>query len=134
MTATFGPEWTARPGASKVVLESLQKECGRPLPEGYLELLGLSDGGEGPLGAEPGWLQLWPASDVMRLNRDYEIDRAIPGFVGIGSSGGGELISLDFRASAPYPVVMIPFIPMDAAKFRLIAEDVESFRRTALHT
>ena len=37
----------------------------------------------------------------------------VPGFFGFGSNGGGELLAFDVRGSCPWPIVMIPFIPME---------------------
>ena len=59
-------------------------------------------------GADPGWYQLWPLAQLEHINRGYEVDRNAPGYVGIGSDGGGEMIAL-----APSgEIVIIPFIPM----------------------
>jgi hypothetical protein len=73
------------------------------LPAEYLALLRLHDGGEGELGAEPGWFQLWPAAEVLAANRDYQLPEFLPGFFGFGSSGGGELLALDCRGPLPWP-------------------------------
>jgi hypothetical protein len=42
------------------------------------------------------------------MNRDYHIREFAPGFLGFGSSGGGELLAFD----ASGRVVMIPFIAL----------------------
>ena len=56
----------------------------------------------------PGWFQLWPPAEVEQMNRDYHVSELAPGFLGFGSSGGGELLAFD----AGGRVVMIPFILM----------------------
>src|SRR5688572_14806924 len=123
--AVWDPEEPAK-------LESIQKlvdNAGKELPEEYLALLRYSDGGDGVLGLEPGWLQLWSSTDVLENNKDYEIEEYIPGFFGFGSSGGGELLAFDTRRGKPWKIVMIPFVPMSAELAIVIAKDFEEFIR-----
>jgi hypothetical protein len=123
--AVWDPEQPAKP-------ESIQKlvdNAGKELPEEYLALLGYSDGGDGVLGIEPGWLQLWSSADVLENNKDYEIEEYIPGFFGFGSSGGGELLAFDTRRGKPWKIVMIPFVPMSAELAIVIAKDFDEFIR-----
>ena len=63
---------------------------------------------EGGLIVAPGWFQLWPLGEIEDLNRDYQVQEYAPGFLGFGSSGGGELLAFDAEGS----IVMIPFIGM----------------------
>ena len=92
------------------------------LPAAYLAFLRVEDGSEGDLAVEPGWIQLWPAAEVGELNDGYEVAASLPGFVGFGSNGGGELLAFDTRA-APWRVCMVPFVPMGAAEALEIAAD-----------
>lgn len=119
-------KWSREAPADPADLEELRLAAPGPLPESYLELLSLADGGEGSLGAEPGWFQLWPASTVLALNESYEIDDNIPGYFGFGSSGGGELLALHLGSPGD-PVFMVPFIPMDASAARMIAPSFGEF-------
>ncbi len=120
--------WQYRePPADPTVIAELSAGSSIALPEEYLALLGFSNGGGGELGVEPGWFQLWPAQEVLTLNRDYGIPGFLPGFFGFGSNGGGELLALDLRSGPPYPVVMVPFIPMDADEAVIIAHDFAEF-------
>lgn len=62
--------WAHRePAADPGAVAALSAASGIDLPERYLALLLLSNGGGGPLGVEPGWFQLWPAEKVLDLNR-----------------------------------------------------------------
>src|SRR4051812_46901681 len=107
--------WTDVPGPAKpAAVARLAAGAPVPLPDEYLALLRLHDGGEGELGAEPGWFCLWPAAEVLTNNREYELPEFLPGFFGFGSNGGGELLALDCRGPRPWPVVMVPFAPLDA--------------------
>ena len=99
--------WARRAPASPEAVDRLAAD--RPtVPADYLAFLALSNGGEGELGIEPCWFQLWPAEEVATLNQRYEVNDFISGYVGFGSNGGNELLAFapDGR------VVMIPFIPM----------------------
>jgi SMI1 / KNR4 family (SUKH-1) len=122
--------WTDVLGpAEPAAVDRLKAGAPVPLPEEYLALLRLHDGGEGELGAEPGWFCLWPAAEVLANNREYELPQLLHGFFGIGSNGGGELLALDCRGRQPWPVVMVPFIPLDAAEAKLVAADFSGFVR-----
>lgn len=92
------------------------------LPSAYLAFLRAEDSSAGDLGAEPGWIQLWPAAEVYDLNESYEVSASLPGFVGFASSGGGELLAFDVRTT-PSRICMVPFIPMDEADAVEIATD-----------
>ncbi len=63
---------------------------------------------EGGLMVDPGWFQLWPLGEIEDLNLNYQVQEFAPGFLGFGSSGGGELLAFDSEGS----IVMIPFIGM----------------------
>lgn len=78
------------------------------LPAQYTDYFAGSGPKEGALAVEPGWFQLWPPAEVEQMNRDYQVSDLAPGFLGFGSSGGGELLAFDSDGQ----VVMIPFIPM----------------------
>ncbi len=119
-------KWSREAPAEPADLEELRLGAPGPLPAAYLELLSLADGGEGSLGAEPGWFQLWPASTVIALNESYEADEKIPGYFGIGSNGGSELLALHL-GSPGVPVFRIPFIPLDTSEARMIAASFEEF-------
>jgi hypothetical protein len=99
------------------------------LPPEYIEYLHITNGGVGDLGVEPGWFVLWRTEKVVEQNEGYEVRKNVPGFFGIGSNGGGELLAFDARSEQPWPVVMSPFIPMDEAEARQVAPDFESFVR-----
>ena len=122
--------WTTRPpGADLAALELLVSSTTVSLPLEYLALLRVHDGGEGELGTEPGWFCLWSAVEVLVNNRQYQLSKFLPGFFGFGSNGGGELLALDCRGQPPWPVVRVPFIPLDAAEAQPVADDFSKFVR-----
>lgn len=114
------------PAAPEVVEMLAQRYPG--LPAEYLAFLRAEDGSEGDLGVEPGWVQLWPAADVPVRNEVYEVAEWLPGFLGFGSNGGGELLAFDTRTE-PWRICMVPFIPMEEAEAIEIAPDFAALAR-----
>src|SRR3954447_10511778 len=84
--------WDREPPASREAVAQLARTL-PTLPAEYLAFLALSNGGEGDLALEPGWFQLWRTEEVVALNDSYEVATFLPGFIGLGSSGGGELLA-----------------------------------------
>jgi hypothetical protein len=121
--------WFPQPPASSDVIQSLLSASGLDLPEEYLAFLQLNNGGEGDLGIEPGWFQLWPAEYVIESNKQAWL----PGFFGFGSNGGGELLAFDTREQPPWKVYMIPFGTLEEADSILVAESFAAFTRAMGH-
>lgn len=119
--------WYPQPPASSETIEALQAQSGLDLPPAYLAFLERSNGGASELGIDPGWVSVWPAEEVVKLNRDYEVQQWIPGFFGFGSNGGSELFVFDTRTSHLWKVYMIAFISMDEEEAILLAEDFATF-------
>ena len=78
----------------------------------YLSFLAASNGAEGDIGLKPGWLIVWSADEVLRHNRGYQVPVSLPGCFAFGTNGGGELLVFDTTQVGPFPVLMVPFIPM----------------------
>ena len=122
--------WQFAPsGAEEAAIQKLIATAGLALPPEYIEYLHITNGGVGDLGVEPGWFVLWPAEQVVEQNEGYGVRKYVPGFFGIGSNGGGELLAFDARSEPPWPVVMIPFVPLDEAEACQVAPNFESFVR-----
>jgi hypothetical protein len=117
-------EWDAAPGAPERAILDLIAGAGIPLPSDYVTFLAESNGGEGELRVQPYWLILWPAEEVLGNNDGYQVKQWVPGLFAIGSSGGGEMFAFDCRGGEPYPIVYVPFIPMDLKEVRRIAGSV----------
>ena len=63
--------WRPAPPATETALAALPNQAPLELPPAYIAELAVSDGGEGDLGVEPGWIALWPAEEVVALNEGY---------------------------------------------------------------
>ncbi len=114
--------WSSRPpGADPGMLDTLRSQAPLTLPESYLTLLAFSNGPAGPLGIRPGWFQIWPAEQVLELNKGYGVPDCIPGFFGFGGNGGGELFAFKIQSKQPHPIVMIPYVTMDEREAIVIA-------------
>jgi hypothetical protein len=120
-------KWEREPPAEIAAVQRLVAESKVELPETYIALLHYSNGGEGELGVDPGWFQLWPVEQVIELNQLYEVEANVPGFFGFGSDGGGEMLAFDMRGGKPWKVVMIPFIPMQVEYAVVIDDDFRGF-------
>jgi len=59
---------------------------------------------------------------VMRFRSGYR------GFFGFGSNGGGELLAFDLRDGEPYPIVIVPLIPLDPNEAIQIARSFDELR------
>ncbi|MFN0077187.1 MAG: SMI1/KNR4 family protein [Prosthecobacter sp.] len=113
--------------ASEAALRMLVDGSAFELPTAYIELLRRSNGCEGDLNIDPGYLVLWKVEEVHEFNRDYEVPKWAPGFMGFGSNGGGELIAFDFRSSGDPRVSMIPMIGMEPDAAIELAPNFETF-------
>ena len=120
--------WRAAPPASASALARLRDEAPVSLPEAYFDQLASSNGGEGDLGVEPGWIAFWPAEEVLSSNAAYSLAEFLPGFFGFASSGGGELFAFDVRPQEPYPIVVVPFVPMEPGEAVRVARSFEELR------
>jgi hypothetical protein len=120
--------WQAAPPATELALGHLQTEAGVRLPADYLSFLAATNGGEGDLGIEPGWLQIWPADEVLAHNVGYQVSERLPGSFAFGTNGGGELLVFDTSGAEPFSVLMVPFIPMQVDHAIRIADSFAKLR------
>jgi hypothetical protein len=120
--------WRPAPPAETTVLVALRQAVTVRLPTSYFDQLAVSNGGEGDLAEEPGWISFWPAEKVVELNAGYCVNEQLPGFFGFGSNGGGELLAFDIRGGEPFPIVAVPFIPMDPRESMQVATSFDELR------
>ncbi len=106
-------QWDGNPPTTEQDITALVSSIPIPLPFEYLDLLRLSDGGEAQLCGFPNYVRIWSARLAIDYNQGYEVQQWLPGFVGIGDNGGGEMVGFDTRFGQPYRVCTIPFVPME---------------------
>ncbi|HXH78916.1 SMI1/KNR4 family protein [Nocardioides sp.] len=88
-------------------IHAAELELGVAFPEDYREWLLSVNGIEASFGEV--FLMLYSLEDVVALTRASEPEERLPGYVAIGSDGGGESLALDFRQSQS-PVVMVNMV------------------------
>jgi hypothetical protein len=104
---TQDAKWHGNAGAGEGDLDRLRHVAAVPLPAEYLAFLAFSDGGEGPLGVDPGCVIIDSAGDAASQKENKAFEEFFPGFFMFGGNGAGELLAFDVRGSMPWPVVMI---------------------------
>jgi hypothetical protein len=93
------------------------------LPAEYVVYFSGNGPKEGEFDGEPGWFQLWAPDEVEQLNQDYQVQEFAPGFLGFGSSGGGEMFAFDSGGG----VVIMPFIGMSLSQAEIVATSWRDF-------
>lgn len=122
-----GRDWYRMDGASAQILAGLRAAAPGDLPDSYVQLLSVSDGGEGPLPVNPFNLCLDPAQDVIdRLNNGNYGQADFNGFLIFGGNGGGEYLAFDMRGGAPWPVVTID-MEAGSSSAKIVASDFATF-------
>jgi hypothetical protein len=120
--------WRPEAPATSAAIASLRDGSPCELPESYFAQLLSSNGGEGELSVEPGWIAIWPAENVLKYNKVYSVAENVPGFFGFASDGGGELFAFDLRTGTPLPVARVSFVPMDARTSVKVAASFDDLR------
>jgi hypothetical protein len=87
------------------------------LPTEYVRYL--KSGGilEGFTEGQPGYIALWQLNEVEKNNKELEVEKYAPGFLGFGGDGGGELLAFDNKGI----VYMLPMVGMEPRYARKIA-------------
>jgi hypothetical protein len=119
--------WTRREAASEDAIRALTAWCGFNLPNEYLTFLRYSNGGEGPLCIEPWWFQLCRAEEVIAYNQGYNVDRFVPAYFAIGSSGAADMLAIRKKDGSPCPIYMVPFMVTTEDNAVQISYDFELF-------
>ncbi len=103
-------EFSANPPATRQEIDKFESDSHIKLPKDYEHFLERMNGGRGMVG--DAFLALWRLEELVQDNREYEVDKWVPGFFIFGSDGGGESFGFDLRSDAK-GVVCIPFIGME---------------------
>jgi hypothetical protein len=71
------------------------------------------------------WLcEFWPVAEVETWNERYEVPRNAPGYIGFGTSGGGEMYAFSPRGA----IVCLAFIGMSPHDELQVATSWEVFK------
>jgi len=119
--------WDGNPPPADDAIELLVSWFPVEPPTEYLDLLRKSDGGTAFRSDYPTYSRLWSADLVPKNNEGYEVQEFAPGFVGFGDDGGEVILGFDTRSGPPYPVLAIPFVPMEFESSQRLAADFAEF-------
>ena len=108
--------WHKRPEALSEAIRAMRLEFGQDLPQEYTDFLAWSNGGEGRLGVQPYALCLDSAEDVLHSWKHGSYRQDFPGFLVIGSNGGGEYIAFEIKTPPPWRVVALDMTNIDLSE------------------
>jgi hypothetical protein len=112
--------WRPKTPASEATIELLLSDSPMQLPESYLDLLRVSNGGCAELSVSPWTIDFWAAENIKRLNHEYGVDEGAPNFLAFGSNLGEEVLAFDKRDGARSGVYMLPwYAPVEAYAFKV---------------
>ena len=110
----------------KQEVENFLKQIDFKLPAGFIEFFKDSNGAD--ISSDENYIVLWALTDMIQLNRDYNVDEYAPDFFIFGSNGGGTAYAVKKSTSDIYE---IPFIGMSneeaVFKNKTFSEFVEGF-------
>ena len=117
-------EFEGNAPASDPDIRDFQTQGGINLPNDYLQFLKKTNGGSGFIGSN--YIEMWPLDKLAQYNRGYGADRYTPQLLMFGSNGGGEAFAFD-RRTTDWPVVIIPFTPLDIREAKIVSKSFGSF-------
>ena len=88
-------------------IEAFLKEINFNLPSGFIEFFEKSNGAD--ISSEEKYVILWALTDMIQLNKDYNVDEYAPGFFIFGSDGGDTSYTIERNTGDIYEM---PFIGM----------------------
>ena len=93
---------------SETALADFESKQAINLPLSYRGFLLKGNGGGGPVG-EFGYANVWKIAEIADLNKAYKIEEYLPGYLGIGSDGGGEAFVIRMGTELAQ-FVQVPFV------------------------
>jgi hypothetical protein len=101
--------WHPNTPASEAAIRQLISESRSQLPEAYLGLLRVSNGGYAGFSVSPWTINFWSVENILRLNHEYGVDKGAPNFLAFGDNLGEEVVAFDKREGARSGVYLIPW-------------------------
>ena len=89
------------------------------IPDDFVQYLESGGPREAFTSDEPGYFSLWKLEEIPKNNLEAEVAEFAPGFIGVGTNGGGELIAFDCSGE----VFLIPMVGMDPEDAERIASN-----------
>jgi hypothetical protein len=111
-------------GVSDAVIDKFELSTSLRLPRDYGDFLRRCNGGEGFVGDD--YVMLWRLEDIETFNHEYQVDEYLPGFLLIGSSGGGEAYCFK-TGDGSWMVGRVPFVGMSERRFVTLAASFSEF-------
>lgn len=98
--------WKGFPPANEAEIPELLNSVQFELPQEFLDLLRISNGGEGNIALPPLIFCLDEIKEIINLINDEFYQNQFSDFLFFGSNGGLEMIAFDLREN-PYPIVKV---------------------------
>jgi len=103
---------------------NIEKAIGIIFPSDYKEFLKTANGCEGMFNGK-NYAILWSGGDLLRYNKEYQVDEFLEGMLLIGSDGGGEAFAFD--KVNEMAIVHVPFVGMERALAVKISDSFSGF-------
>ena len=121
-------KFRANQPASAAQIEQCEAAIGFELPASYQNFLKRQNGGEGFIGPNA-YVIFWRVTDLMEMNKAYQVGEYAPGLFIFGSDGGGEAYAFDIRNNEML-IVSVPFVGMGVSLARVVASNFDDFLDT----
>jgi hypothetical protein len=92
------------------------------LPERFIEFYSSTNGAI--ISSEENYTELWPLTEIIQLNVDYNVNEYAPEFLFFGSDGGDTAFSIEKKTGYIYN---IPFIGMSKEEASFICKTFNEF-------
>jgi hypothetical protein len=113
--------------ATPDLVKQFQHDAPPNVPRTYLRFMQACNGARGKIPYDTGFIELWPLERVLDRNREYGIDRELPGYFAFGTDGADELFVFDLRKDDGAPVCAVPAKSASAAKVTPLTNSFSEF-------
>lgn len=90
-----------------VEVEAFLRQVNFNLPQGFIDFFKKANGGDISTGEK--YILLWALTDMVQLNKEYNVEEYAPGFFIFGSNGGDTAFTIEKSTGDIYEM---PFIGM----------------------
>jgi hypothetical protein len=94
-------------GSSDIEIKSFTQTVHFILPEGFLDFFRDTNGAE--VSTDENYVVIWPLTDIIGLNKDYNVEEFAPAFFIFGSNGGDMAFAIEKSTGF---IFEFPFIGM----------------------